>query len=109
VARRAPAPGLEDLKQQRRRFSTVIVPKLSRFGRSVSELVQLFDLFDADDVALVFLDLNVDSRTSYGRLLRHVVAAFAEYKSDVRGSRRNLSRRLSASCRRAPGKCGSGP
>jgi hypothetical protein len=50
----------------------------------VSELVRLFDLFDAEGIALVFLDMNIDSSTSQGRLLRHVMAAFAEYESDVK-------------------------
>jgi DNA invertase Pin-like site-specific DNA recombinase len=61
-----------------------LVPKLSRFGRSLSELVRLFDLFDSEGIALVFLEMNVDSSTSQGRLLRHVMAPFAEYESDVK-------------------------
>ena len=36
-------PGLESLKQQRSSFSAIVVPRLSRFGRSVSELVRLSD------------------------------------------------------------------
>jgi DNA invertase Pin-like site-specific DNA recombinase len=63
-------PGLEALKEQRGRLSAIIVPKLSRFGRSLSELVRLFDLLDSEGIALVFLDMNVDSSTSQGRLLR---------------------------------------
>jgi len=74
-------PGLEALKEQRRSFSAIIVPKLSRFGRSVSELVRLFDLFDSEGIALVFLDMNVDTSTSQGRLLRHVMAAFADTRA----------------------------
>ncbi len=75
-------PSLEALKQERSRFSAVVVPRLSRFGRSMSELIQLFDLFDGEGISLVFLDMNLDSSTSQGRLLRHVMAAFAEYESD---------------------------
>jgi DNA invertase Pin-like site-specific DNA recombinase len=38
----APArPGLGELKARRSEFSVVVVPKLSRFGRSVKELVEL--------------------------------------------------------------------
>ena len=77
-------PGLEALKQRRYEFAAVVVPKLSRFGRSVRDLVQLFELFDRDGIALVFLDMNLDSSTSQGRLLRYVMAAFAEYESDVK-------------------------
>lgn len=79
-----PRPELELLKERRLTYSAVIVPKLSRFGRSVKDLVALFDLFDQDGVSLVFLDMNLDTSTSQGRLLRHVMAAFAEYESDVK-------------------------
>lgn len=70
-----------------------MVPRLSRFGRSVSELVQLFDLFDGDSISLIFLDMNVDTSTSQGRLLRHVMAAFAEYESDVKSDYARMSYR----------------
>ena len=45
--------------------------------------MRLFDLFDSDDISLVFLDINGDSSTSQGRLVRHVMAAFTDYESDV--------------------------
>jgi site-specific DNA recombinase len=85
-------PALEELKARRAEFDAVIVPKLSRFGRSVKDLVRLFELFDRDGIALTFLDMNIDTSTSQGRLLRHILAAFAEYESDVKSdySRANL-------------------
>jgi DNA invertase Pin-like site-specific DNA recombinase len=79
-----PRPALEELTARRHDFSAVVVPKLARFGRSVKDLVTLFDLFDSDGIALLFLDMNIDTSTSQGRLLRHVMAAFAEYESDVK-------------------------
>ena len=78
-------PGLEELKARRREFSAVVVPKLSRFGRSVKDLIELFEVFESDGVALIFLDMGLDTSTSQGRLLRHIMSAFAEYESDVRG------------------------
>jgi hypothetical protein len=41
-------------------------PKLSRFGRSLKHLTQLFDVFDRDGISLVFLDLGMDTSTSQG-------------------------------------------
>jgi DNA invertase Pin-like site-specific DNA recombinase len=70
-----PRPGLEELKRRSLEFSTVVVPKLARFGRSVRDLVELFEFFDRNQVALVFLDMNIDTSTSQGRLLRHIMAA----------------------------------
>jgi DNA invertase Pin-like site-specific DNA recombinase len=77
-------PALAELVRRRHEFSQVIVPKLSRFGRSLKHLTQLFDVFDSDGIALVFLDLGMDTSTSQGRLLRNVMASFAEYESDVK-------------------------
>lgn len=77
-------PGLDALIGSRHRFSAVVVPKLSRFGRSMGHLMQLFDTFEDDGIALVFLDLGLDTSTSQGRLLRNVMAAFAEFEGDVR-------------------------
>ncbi|MGH2701549.1 MAG: recombinase family protein, partial [Actinomycetota bacterium] len=77
-------PALKELCDDRRKYAAVVVPKLSRFGRSMSHLFELFDLFSDDGVDLIFLDIGVDSSTSQGRLLRNVMSAFAEYESDVK-------------------------
>jgi site-specific DNA recombinase len=77
-------PALRELCDHRRKYAAVVVPKLSRFGRSMSHLFELFDLFSDDGVDLIFLDIGVDSSTSQGRLLRNVMSAFAEYESDVK-------------------------
>ena len=79
-----PRPALEQLVSERHNYTAIVVPKLSRFGRSMKELVRLFDVFDTDRISLVFLDMNLDTSTSQGRLLRHILAAFAEYESDVK-------------------------
>ena len=92
----APRPALEELVDRRLEFSAVIVPKLARFGRSMKDLIELFDLFDRDGVALIFLDMNIDTSTSQGRLLRHIMAAFAEYESDVKADYARANHRMFA-------------
>jgi DNA invertase Pin-like site-specific DNA recombinase len=77
-------PGLQQLDDHRGSYRQVIVPKLSCFGRSVKELVKLFDLFDREGITLVLLDMNSDTSRGQGQLLRRIMAAFAEYESDVR-------------------------
>jgi site-specific DNA recombinase len=90
-----PRPALQQLVKERASYSTIVIPKLSRFGRSMQELIRLFDLFDRDGIPLVFLDMKLDTSTSQGRLLRHILAAFAEYESDVKADycRANYMRR----------------
>lgn len=92
-----PRPELEELKRRSLEFSAVVVPKLARFGRSVRDLVELFEFFDRNQVALVFLDMNIDTSTSQGRLLRHIMAAFAEYESDVKADYARANHRLARS------------
>jgi DNA invertase Pin-like site-specific DNA recombinase len=99
-------PGLEWLLERRREFSMIVVPKLSRFGRSLSHLCRLFDLFDGDGIALIFLDISLDTSTSQGRLLRNVMAAFAEYESDLRSEYSLASHRhMAAAGRPNGGQC----
>jgi DNA invertase Pin-like site-specific DNA recombinase len=90
-------PALEELKRRTLEFSAIIVPKLARFGRSVRDLVELFEFFDRNPVALVFLNMNIDTSTSQGRLLRHIMAAFAEYESDVKADYARANHRLARS------------
>jgi DNA invertase Pin-like site-specific DNA recombinase len=47
-------PSLNRLLERRKEFSLVVVPKLSRLGRSLSHLCELFDQFDSDGVGLSF-------------------------------------------------------
>jgi DNA invertase Pin-like site-specific DNA recombinase len=79
-----PRPSLNRLLERRKEFSLVVVPKLSRLGRSLSHLCELFDQFDSDGVGLIFLDVGIDTSTSQGRLLRNILSCFAEYESDLR-------------------------
>jgi site-specific DNA recombinase len=77
-------PALKELCDQRQTYAAVVVPKLSRFGRSMAHLFEMYTSFSEDGVDLIFLDVGVDSSTSQGKLLRNVMSAFAEYESDVR-------------------------
>ena len=65
----------------------VVIPKLDRFGRSVRQLQENFDKLKDAGVGLVSLKESIDTSTSVGRLLRNVLAALAEFESDVIGER----------------------
>lgn len=88
---------LNRLVEQRSAYSAIIVPKLSRFGRDLTHLAELFDLFDRDQIPLVFLDLGLDTSSSQGRLLRNIMASIAEYESDVKSDYSRASARHVAS------------
>jgi DNA invertase Pin-like site-specific DNA recombinase len=63
-------------------FDVLIVPKLSRFGRSAKDNLIAFDKLEAAGVRMVFLDLDMDTSTAFGRLMRTLLSAMAEFESD---------------------------
>ena len=48
---------------------TVIVPKVDRLGRDVIDINQTVRLFEQMGARILFLDINVDTRTPMGRCL----------------------------------------
>lgn len=64
-------------------FDSLIVPKLSRFGRSMKDNVAAYDRLEDAGVDMFFLDLQMDTTSSAGRLMRYQMTALAEYESDL--------------------------
>jgi site-specific DNA recombinase len=81
-AARSKRKGLDELLSRRQEFSAVVVPRLNRFGRSLVDLSELFETFDNDDIGLIFLDLEIDTRTATGKLVRNIMATLAEWEAD---------------------------
>ena len=69
TAREARARGVE---------VTLIVPKVDRLGRDSIDVNQTVRLFDELGVRIIFLDINVDTRTAMGRAFMQIAAVFAE-------------------------------
>jgi DNA invertase Pin-like site-specific DNA recombinase len=78
-------PRLKDLLRdgKARRFDLVLVWKLDRWGRSLSEIVTM--LQDLADHGVEFCSLkdSLDLSTSQGRLMMHMLAAFAQFEADL--------------------------
>lgn len=66
---------------KRGKFSAVIVWRLDRFGRSIKDLV--VHLQELNDLEVDFISLKdgLDFSTASGRLMFHLVAAFAEFEA----------------------------
>ena len=58
----------------------IAVARLDRFARSVADAARAVDRLEAAGGALIAVDLNMDTSTSGGRLMRNVLMALAEFE-----------------------------
>ena len=57
---------------------TLVVTKVDRLGRDTVDVSQTVSLFESLGARIVFLDINVDTRTAMGRAFMQIAAVFAE-------------------------------
>jgi len=76
-------PGLAQALEVVRDGDTLVVWRLDRMGRTLSHLVKTVDDLAARGVAFRSLTEGMDTTGSMGRLLLHVVGAFAQFERDV--------------------------
>lgn len=75
-------PGLKRLQElvRARKVDVVVVVKLDRLFRSVKHLVSTLHEFSDLGVEFISLGEQLDFTTSSGKLLFHIIAAFAEFE-----------------------------
>ncbi len=76
-------PGLESLLCELQPGDTLVIWKLDRLGRSIRHLLDT--VCDLKDRNIAFHSLNdaIDTSNATGRLLFHVMAAFAEFERNL--------------------------
>jgi DNA invertase Pin-like site-specific DNA recombinase len=67
--------------------STIVVWRLDRLGRTCKGLVGLFEELRERKVNLISLREHIDLATPAGRMMAQVIAAVAEYETELRGER----------------------
>jgi site-specific DNA recombinase len=65
----------------------VIVYKVDRLTRSLTDFAKLVELFDAHGVAFVSVTQSFNTTTSMGRLTLNVLLSFAQFEREVTGER----------------------
>jgi site-specific DNA recombinase len=70
---------------EQKKIDVVAVYSLSRFGRNLKDTLKWIDFLEKKDVAFYTQDFQVDTRTSHGKLMLQMIAAFAEFESNQRG------------------------
>ena len=84
----------------------VVVWRLDRLGRTAKGLLDLFDELDRAGVALVSLKDSLDTATPAGRLMRTILAAVAQFETEVRSERQRAG--IDAAKAKNGGKAGWG-
>jgi site-specific DNA recombinase len=82
-------PGLQRLLAdiRERRMDIVVVYKVDRLTRSLTDFAKLVELFDAYGVAFVSVTQSFNTTTSMGRLTLNVLLSFAQFEREVTGER----------------------
>ncbi len=99
---KADRPGLAQALDHLRAGDTLVVWRLDRLGRTLTQLIELVTLFDAQGIGFRSLTESIDATTSGGKLIFHIFGALAEFE-------RNLIRertRAGLAAARARGKKG---
>jgi DNA invertase Pin-like site-specific DNA recombinase len=76
-------PELEKLLDRLRSGDVVVITRLDRLGRSIKHLISLVERFNSAGVELVSLYEKIDTTTSTGRLMFHLLAMLAEFERNL--------------------------
>jgi DNA invertase Pin-like site-specific DNA recombinase len=60
-----------------------VVTRLDRLARSVHDLLQITKRFESDNIGFVVLDQQIDTTTSVGRLMFHILSAIGEFEREL--------------------------
>ena len=71
----------------------VIVAKIDRFARSLSDLLRMLEYLDQKGIGFISVnDHGIDTTTPNGRLLLQILGAFAEFERNMINSRTKAGR-----------------
>ena len=98
-------PELENCLKSLRAVDTLVVWRLDRLGRSLSDLVKVVTELEAKNIGFESLTEKIDTITSTGKFVFHVFAALAEFERNIIRERTLAGMKAA----RARGKLGGRP
>ena len=101
---KAARAGLAEAMSHVRAGDVLVVGKLDRLGRTIKGLVDLAAELDAKGVGFRSLTDGIDTSGTAGKIMFHMLAAFAEMERDLTRERTNAALRIAASQGRVGGR-----
>jgi site-specific DNA recombinase len=82
-------PGLKQLLSDIRagKVDTVVVYKVDRLTRSLTDFAKIIEIFDSHKVSFVSVTQHFNTTTSMGRLTLNVLLSFAQFEREITGER----------------------
>jgi len=82
-------PGLNQLLNDIRagKVDTVVVYKVDRLTRSLTDFSKIIEIFDSHTVSFVSVTQHFNTTTSMGRLTLNVLLSFAQFEREITGER----------------------
>lgn len=80
---KASRPQWDECRRYMRRGDTLVITKLDRAGRSVTNLVEISAELHERGIDLRVVDQGIDTTSPAGRLFFHLLSAMAEFEHDL--------------------------
>jgi len=80
---KAERPGLAAALDHCRAGDTLVVWRLDRLGRSLTNLIELMRVLDEREIGFRSLSEQIDTTTSGGKLVFHIFGALAEFEREL--------------------------
>ena len=65
---------------EKRKIDIIIFTKLDRLARSLQDLLNITSVLESRGVKFIVVEQNLDTSTSQGKLMFHILGAFAEFE-----------------------------
>lgn len=82
-------PAMKELLQdaETKKFSAIFIYKLDRFSRSLKDLILTIEKLKEWGVDFVSLQDKIETASASGKLMFHIISAFAEFERNIIGER----------------------
>ena len=82
-------PAMQELLQdvEKRKVSAIMIYKLDRFSRSLKDLILTIEKLKVWGVDFLSLQDRIDTTSASGKLMFHIISAFAEFERNIIGER----------------------